>query len=94
LKLRATWLIAVVWAMAAVGLVRSEVAHPADSSAQAISREQASQEIQRRYGGNARVVRTDIIDQNGRTIYVFRLLSGNGRVWIVRIDAHSGAEVP
>jgi uncharacterized membrane protein YkoI len=94
LKSRATWLIAVVWAIGVIGLVRSETAHPAESSPQAVSREQASQELQRRYGGNARVVRTDVIDQNGRRIYVFRLLSANGRVWIVRIDAQSGAEVP
>jgi uncharacterized membrane protein YkoI len=48
--------------------------------------------VQKRYG--ARVVRTDIADQEGRRLYVFRLLSGAGKVWVVRVDARSGAEVP
>jgi uncharacterized membrane protein YkoI len=59
-----------------------------------ISREQAMQVLQQRYGGAARVVRTDVIEKGGRHVYVFRLLSVNGKVWIVHIDAQSGAEVP
>ena len=50
--------------------------------------------LQERYGKAAQVVRTDVVEQDGRRLYVFRLLSVNGRVWIVRIDAKSGAEVP
>jgi uncharacterized membrane protein YkoI len=57
-----------------------------------LSREQALQLVQKRYG--ARVVRTDIADQAGHRLYVFRLLSVDGKVWIVRVDARSGAEVP
>lgn len=95
MKLRATWLIAAVWALGAMGLARSANTHPDEASTlSALSREQAAQEIQKRYGGSARVVRADSVDQGGRRIYVFRLLSGSGKVWIVRIDAHSGAEVP
>ena len=52
------------------------------------------QVLQQRYGGAARVVRTDVIEKGGRHVYVFRLLSVNGKVWIVHIDAQSGAEVP
>jgi hypothetical protein len=48
--------------------------------------------VQKHYG--ARVVRTDIADQGGRRLYVFRLLSSGGKVWIVRVDARSGTEVP
>jgi uncharacterized membrane protein YkoI len=59
-----------------------------------ISREQATQMLQQRYGAAARVVRTDVVEKGGRHVYVFRLLSVNGKVWIVRIDARSGAEVP
>jgi hypothetical protein len=59
-----------------------------------ISREQALQLLQKRYGNAARVVRTDVIELAGRRVYVFRLLSVNGRVWVVRIDAQNGAEVP
>jgi hypothetical protein len=57
-----------------------------------LSREQARAMVQTRYA--ARVVRTDIADQGGRRLYVFRLLSTAGKVWIVRVDAHNGAEVP
>jgi hypothetical protein len=62
--------------------------------AREISREQALQLLQKRYGNAARVVRTDVTEQAGRRVYVFRLLSVNGRVWVVRIDAQNGAEVP
>jgi hypothetical protein len=57
-----------------------------------LSRQEAMVLVQKRYG--ARVVRTDIADQEGRRLYVFRLLSSAGKVWIVRVDARSGAEVP
>jgi uncharacterized membrane protein YkoI len=65
-----------------------------NAAAREISREQAAQEVQKRYGSAARVVRTDVTEQGGHHVYVFRLLSVNGRVWVVRIDAQSGAEVP
>lgn len=57
-----------------------------------LSRVQATEIVQKRYG--ARVVRASDTDEGGRHIYVFKLLSDAGKVWIVRIDAHSGAEVP
>jgi hypothetical protein len=38
----------------------------------------------------ARVVRTDVQDEDGRKIYVLKLLSENGRVFTVRIDAATG----
>jgi Peptidase propeptide and YPEB domain len=57
-----------------------------------LSREQAVALVEKRYG--ARVVRTEFLDQEGRHVYVFRLLSAAGKVWIVRLDAHSGTEVP
>jgi hypothetical protein len=57
-----------------------------------LSRDQAMALVQKRYG--ARVVRTDIADQDGRRLYIFRLLSSGSKVWIVRVDARSGAEVP
>jgi uncharacterized membrane protein YkoI len=66
---------------------------PVETRAEAeLSREQAMALVQKRYG--ARVVRTDIADQGGRRLYVFRLLSSGGKVWIVRVDARSGAELP
>jgi hypothetical protein len=57
-----------------------------------LSREEATALVQKRYA--ARVVRTDIADQDGRRLYVFRLLSNASKVWIVRVDARTGAEVP
>jgi len=57
-----------------------------------LSRAEAVALVQKRYG--ARVVRTDIADQQGRRLYVFRLLSSASKVWIVRVDARTGAEVP
>jgi uncharacterized membrane protein YkoI len=57
-----------------------------------LTREQALQLVQQRYA--ARVVRTEMAEQSGRRVFVFRLLSAGGKVWSVRIDAQSGAEVP
>lgn len=58
-----------------------------------LSRAEAVALVQRRY--RARVVRTHFQqDANGRAVYEFRLLSPGGKVWTVRIDAYSGAELP
>jgi uncharacterized membrane protein YkoI len=57
-----------------------------------LSREQAVTLVQTRYG--ARVLRADLIEQDGRHLYVVRLLSAAGKVWIVRLDARTGSEVP
>ena len=66
---------------------------PAEARAEhELSREQAVALVQKHYG--ARVVRAGIVDQDGRHLYVFRLLSAAGKVWIVRVDARSGTEVP
>ncbi|MFO1427601.1 MAG: PepSY domain-containing protein [Steroidobacteraceae bacterium] len=54
-----------------------------------ISLDQAVDLAQRRYG--ARVVRAEVSDAGGRRVYVLRLLSPDGRVWVVRVDAESGA---
>jgi len=70
----------------------TEVAPQQGRAEHELSREQASALVQTRYG--ARVVRTDFIDQDGRHLYVFRLLSAAGKVWVVRIDARTGTEVP
>jgi len=39
----------------------------------------------------ARVVRTSTGEADGRRVYVLRLLSDQGRVWTVRVDAETGA---
>lgn len=56
-----------------------------------ISKDQAIEEAQRRY--KARVVRAEVSEANGRRVYVLRLLSDEGRVWTVRVDAETGGEL-
>jgi hypothetical protein len=61
-----------------------EFAAPRDG----ISLDQAVSRAEAQY--NARVVRTDVVDEDGRKVYVLKLLSEKGRVFTVRIDANSG----
>jgi uncharacterized membrane protein YkoI len=53
-----------------------------------ISLDEAVRMAERQY--RARVVRTDVQDEDGRRVYVLKLLSENGRVMTVRIDAATG----
>ena len=46
-------------------------------------------QMEKRY--SARVVRAETRHDNGRTIYVLRLLNADGKVWTVQVDADSGA---
>jgi uncharacterized membrane protein YkoI len=57
---------------------------------QVISLDQAIAMAEQRY--KARVVRADTTDTDGRRYHVLRLLSQEGRVWTVRIDAATGQE--
>lgn len=55
-----------------------------------ISMDEAVDRAQKRF--NARVVRAEVSEQDGRRVYVLRLLSeGDGRVFVVRVDAETGA---
>jgi hypothetical protein len=54
-----------------------------------VSLDQAVQIAERRY--SAKVVKVAVSEVGGRRVYVLRLLSDEGRVWTVRIDAGSGA---
>lgn len=56
------------------------------------TRNRVIQEAQKRY--NAQVVRVTEVTVGGRRAYELRLLSGQGRVWTVRIDAENGQELP
>ena len=66
------------------------VAEPALAAAirDGISLDEAVSRAERQY--RARVVRTDVQDEDGRKVYVLKLLSEDGRVFTVRIDAQSG----
>ena len=53
-----------------------------------ISMDQAVRMVEQRY--RARVVKAESQRDNGRTVYVLRLLDDSGKVWIVHFDAASG----
>jgi uncharacterized membrane protein YkoI len=53
-----------------------------------ISMDAAVARAQSRY--RARAVKADVGNEGGRRIYYIRLLSREGRVWTVRVDANTG----
>ena len=53
-----------------------------------VSLDEAVSQAERQY--KARVVRTEVQDEDGRKVYVLKLLSADGRVFTVRIDAATG----
>jgi len=53
-----------------------------------ISLDEAVRRAEAQY--NARVVRTEVQDEDGRKVYVLKLLSEDGRVITVRVDAQTG----
>jgi hypothetical protein len=63
---------------------RSRIAEVRDG----ISLDEAVRRAEAQY--RARVVRTDVQDEDGRKVYVLKLLSEDGRVVTVRIDAATG----
>jgi len=59
-----------------------------DETLNGISLDEAVRRAEAQY--RARVVRTDVQDEDGRKVYVLKLLSEDGRVVTVRIDAATG----
>ena len=59
--------------------------------AEGISLDEAVNRAERKY--HARVIRAETHESNGRRVHQLQLLSDDGRVWTVRIDAASGAEL-
>ena len=57
-------------------------------TASAISMDQAVRIAEQHF--HARVVKAETEHDNGRTVYVLRLLNDAGRVWTVRVDAANG----
>ena len=53
-----------------------------------ISLDEAVRRAEAQY--HAKVVRTDVQDEDGRKVYVLKLLSEDGRVITVRVDASTG----
>ena len=54
-----------------------------------MSMDQAVRMVEERY--HARVVKAETQHDEGRTLYVMRLLNDAGKVWTVRVDAASGS---
>ena len=67
---------------------RGEVTRVSVASS-AVSMDQAVQMVEQRY--HARVVRAQTQNEEGRTVYVLRLLNDSGKVWTVRVNAADGA---
>ena len=58
-------------------------------AAAGMSMDQAVKMVEQRF--KARVVRAETQHEGGRMIYVLRVLNDSGQVWLVRVDAASGA---
>ena len=54
-----------------------------------MSMDQAVRMVEDRY--HARVVKAETQHDEGRTLYVMRLLNDAGKVWTVRVDAENGS---
>lgn len=88
----------ILWLSAGATLVcaaspRAEVTRVSVASASvasvSLSMDQAVQMVEQRY--HARVVRAQTQNEEGRTVYVLRLLNDSGKVWTVRVNAANGA---
>jgi hypothetical protein len=82
---------AVLWAGHAVAqpVPMQGQALPLQARQGGMSLDQAIELAERRF--RARVVRANVEESGGQRIYVLRLLSEQGRVWTVRVDAASGS---
>ena len=71
----------------------SETAGPRDRpfADGGLSLDEAVARVERRY--DARAVRAEQKKQDGRIVYRIRLLSADGRVFEVQVDARSGAQL-
>jgi uncharacterized membrane protein YkoI len=75
-------------AAAAPGAAVEPVGRTVVASA-AVSMDQAVKMVEQRF--HARVVKAEAQKENGRTVYVLRLLNDSGKVWTVRVDAADGS---
>ncbi|HEY7641862.1 MAG TPA: PepSY domain-containing protein [Steroidobacteraceae bacterium] len=63
--------------------------HERQIEAAGVSLDQAVDMAQRRF--RAKAVKAQTIESGGRRVHQIRLLSAEGKVWTVRVDAESGA---
>jgi len=85
------WVLAFSAALAFVapGAYATGNERPMTFAAVSVSMEQAVKMAEQRY--KAKVVRAETQHNDGRTVYVLRMLNESGHVWTVRVDASSGA---
>jgi len=83
------WLPVVGASAAAATAAPAEPAGRAVMARAAVSMDQAVKMVEQRY--RARVVKAETHKENGRTVYVLRLLNDSGKVWTVRVDAADGS---
>jgi uncharacterized membrane protein YkoI len=77
-------------AMAASGSARAPELHHHVARAEALTLDAAVARAEKKYG--ARVVRAEEKSDDGRRVYRIRLLSDDGRVFDVTVDASTGRE--
>jgi uncharacterized membrane protein YkoI len=85
------WVLAVPAALAFVAPVApaTEDQRRMTFAAASVSMEQAVKMAEQRF--KAKVVRAETQQNEGRTVYVLRMLNESGRVWTVRVDASNGS---
>jgi uncharacterized membrane protein YkoI len=83
------WLPALGAALPAAPAAAGEPADRAVVASAMVSMDQAVKMVEQRY--RARVVKAETQKDNGRTVYVLKLLDDSGKVWTVRVDAADGS---
>jgi uncharacterized membrane protein YkoI len=76
-------------ALATAPAAAGEPAGRAVVASATVSMDQAVKMVEQRY--RARVVKAETHKDNGRTVYVLKLLDDSGKVWTVRVDASDGS---
>jgi hypothetical protein len=72
--------------------IRENPREPAHFAPAGVSLDQVISQVEKRH--KARVVRVEQVHVNGRLVYKLRMLSEKeSRVWVVSVDAESGAEI-
>lgn len=79
----------ILWLTVAAGAAAIAPQARAQGGGRELSMDQAVKMVERQY--HARVVKAEAARNNGRTVYVLKLLNESGKVWTVHVDAASGA---
>lgn len=83
------WLPPVGAALPAASATAVEPAGGTLVASAAVSMDQAVKMVEQRF--HVRVVKAEAHKDNGRTVYVLRLLNDSGKVWTVRVEAADGS---